>query len=139
MMNRLALLLLLMPVCCVAQYKGGQDDGAMSNKIQSKQNVLPGIYKGGPGKIYAYTLVAGQNPLPGIYGGGREDGVAIANPRDKKNAIPGIYNGGRDDGAGSVQVSLHNLLYNIYAGGDDEGTDSRIDSTQNKLPSIYTG
>jgi len=138
MINRLALLLLLMPVCCFAQYKGGQDDGAVG-KLQVKQNALPTVYTGGAGNIYAYAMVTGQNPTPGIYNGGRDDGIAMVNPHAKQNVLPGIYAGGKDDGSGAIVVTFQNAFDNIYAGGDNDGADSRIDSAQNKLPSIYTG
>jgi hypothetical protein len=138
MITRYTLLaLLLAPLCCFAQYKGGQDDGA-SIKAAPNQNALPALYFGGDSAGYVMGIAPGQNLLPGIYTGGADDGVAIL-ARTLQNPGADIYKGGAQDGFAVLGITQQNTTGNIYKGGADDGVSVIASRGINVAPSIYTG
>lgn len=130
-------MLLCSSALCLAQYRGGKDDG-FQELIANVQNVMPAIYRGGNDDGFNSRLVTSQNGFPSIYMGGNDDGFSGSRVL-AQNTFPSIYTGGINDGFDHTVQFIQNALPNIYNGGVNDGFNLNVSLQQNALPSIYTG
>jgi hypothetical protein len=129
----------LLPLTGMAQYKGGSDDG-FSLFRSTSQNLSPAIYAGGSSDGHASMAVMQLNSSPGIYSGGSNDGYHMMQPKGIVNAAPGIYTGGPNDGFALIASADQNALPTIYAGGSNDGFDMvQPKGSVNSSPGIYAG
>ncbi|MEL7423371.1 MAG: T9SS type A sorting domain-containing protein [Bacteroidota bacterium] len=135
-MKKLFLLLSFLPLPLLAQYAGGEADGAASSDaVQLDLEGIPsgvrGLYVGGEDDGFARGSgfgSLGNSDFAVIYQGGSDDGFASASGSSSISGVDLIvlYGGGDGDGYSYLQgsQSLDGIsLEGIYGGGSGDGFD----------------